>query len=220
MDYVVVFFDLDGTLTDPKLGITGCIRHALAELGMPVPAVEELTWCIGPPLLDSLTTLVGEQHAPAALRLYRERFSTVGLYENAVYPGVVELLAALGTQGVRMFVASSKPLVYVRRIVAHFGLADHFENLYGSELDGTRVDKAELLAYALADAGVPADRATMVGDRHHDIVGAHRNGMRSVGVLYGYGARSELEGAGAMSLACHPSGLADLLVPAEYDDNG
>src|SRR4051794_25589898 len=127
-----IYFDLDGTLTDPKIGITRCIRYALDELGHPPsPSEDELTWCIGPPLLPSLKTLLGNDHlADAALLLYRKRFSTIGLYENGVYPEIHDLLAALRKGGRRLFVATSKPLVYAEQIVEHFKLRDYFERVF------------------------------------------------------------------------------------------
>jgi phosphoglycolate phosphatase len=207
-----VFFDLDGTLTDPREGITGSIRYALARMGVEAPAGDDLTWCIGPPLLESLAELVGPRHAPEALGHYRERFSAIGLFENSVYAGVPEMLSRLAAAGLTLFVASSKPLVFVRRIVDHFALNGHFDELFGAGLDGTRSDKSALLAHALVETGVDPTRAVMVGDRAHDVRGALANGLDTVGVLYGYGGRDELVGAGARWLAAGPEHLVDLLV--------
>ena len=207
-----VFFDLDGTLTDPMEGITGCIQHALRELDRQVLPAEQLTWCIGPPLLESLRALVGDELADRALALYRERFADVGLYENELYPGVVDTLQAFSAAGARLFVASSKPEVYVQRIVAHFAIGDFFDGVFGSRLDGTRVDKSELLRFALAQTHTVAATTTMVGDREHDVIGARQNGMRTVGVLYGYGSAEELEQAGAHALANTPQELVSVLV--------
>lgn len=202
-----VFFDLDGTLTDPKPGITGCIRFALERLGEPVPSRDALEWCIGPPLLESFTQLVGDARAARAVELYRERFGEVGLFENAVYAGVPEMLADLTGRGLALFVASSKPKVYVDRILDHFGLTGAFAAVYGSELDGTRTDKRDLLAHALADAGVAPTAATMIGDRAHDAIGARHHRMRFVGALYGFGSRPELEAEGARHFAREPGDL-------------
>jgi phosphoglycolate phosphatase len=202
------FFDLDGTLTDPKPGITRSIQYALGRLDLPVPSEDELTWCIGPPLHASLSTLTGRDDlATAALAHYRERFSDVGLFENDVYPGIAALLATLSATGRRMFVATSKPAIYAERIVAHFELARHFERVFGSELDGTRVDKTDLLRHALDETGVAAGRCIMIGDRSHDIVGARNNAMTAIGVLYGYGSEDELRGAGAHHLCTEPAAL-------------
>src|SRR5882762_6922364 len=143
-----IFFDLDGTLTDPKPGITGSIEYALQKLDLPVPSQDELSWCIGPPLRASFATLLGgESLADRAVALYRERFADTGLYENSVYPDIEHVLAALRQSPRRLFVATSKPHVFAERIIDHFGLSGYFEHVFGSELDGTRANKAELLAY-------------------------------------------------------------------------
>jgi len=206
-----VFFDLDGTLTDPFLGITGCIQHALRNIdGLDVPPASALAWCIGPPLLQSLQQLAGT-HADTALGLYRERFAEIGWRENAVYDGIPELLAQLNDAGVPLYVATSKPRVYAQRIVDHFGLARYFQRVFGAELDGTNADKSDLLATALAAIDVGCD-TTMVGDRSHDIVGARNNGMRAIGVTYGYGTPEELETAGAAAVAASPAEIAPLLL--------
>ncbi|MCC8940220.1 HAD family hydrolase [Bradyrhizobium sp. Arg68] len=200
-----IFFDLDGTLTDPKPGITGSIQYALEKLGRKVPTQDELTWCIGPPLRASFAMLLGgEEYADRAIELYRERFGTVGLFENSVYPDIAEVLAALRATPRRMFVATSKPHVFATRIIAHFGLSEHFDHVFGSELDGTRVNKVELLAYALERTGADPASAVMIGDRSHDVIGAKRNGIRAVGVTYGYGSAEELREAGASQLCATP----------------
>jgi phosphoglycolate phosphatase len=204
-----IFFDLDGTLTDPKPGITRSIQYALQKLGHhTIPTEDELTWCIGPPLRASLARILGaEEHADRALALYRERFSDIGLYENAVYDGIGEVLTTLGESGCRLFVATSKPHVFATRIVAHFALRHHFEHVFGSELDGRRVDKSDLLAYALKQAGVDPAKTLMIGDRSHDMAGAANNGMKGIGVLYGYGSREELIGAGALHVCATPQAI-------------
>jgi phosphoglycolate phosphatase len=205
-----IFFDLDGTLTDPKPGITGSIQYALQKLDLPVPSQDELTWCIGPPLRASFVTLLGAENlADRAVALYRERFADVGLYENSVYPDIEHILAALRQSPRRLFVATSKPRIFAERIIDHFGLTSHFEYVFGSELDGTRVNKSELLAYAIETTGVDPQHALMIGDRSHDIVGAKNNGMRGIGVLYGYGSREELIEAGASHLCATPRALLE-----------
>ena len=200
------FFDLDGTLTDPKPGITRCIQYALEHLGFPVPTQDDLVWCIGPPLHASMKKFVGtDELAHRAVELYRERFRDVGLYENEAYAGIEETLAKVAVGGRRLFVATSKPKVYADRIVEHFGLGGLFEHVFGSELDGTRTDKTDLLAYALSEAKLDPAQAIMIGDRSHDVVGARKNGMKAIGVLYGYGSLAELTDAGADHLcAAHP----------------
>jgi len=204
-----IFFDLDGTLTDPKPGITRSIRYALQKLDHPaIPSEDELTWCIGPPLRASFVRLLGaETSADHAVSLYRERFSDVGLFENAIYEGIDDVLTALGNSGHRLFVATSKPHVFADRIIDHFGLRHHFERVFGSELDGTRVDKGDLLEYALNEAAVDPSRTLMIGDRSHDMVGARNNGMGAIGVLYGYGSKDELIGAGASHVCATPAAI-------------
>ena len=209
MDLDAIYFDLDGTLTDPKPGITRSIQYALQKLDHPtMPTEDELTWCIGPPLRASFVRLLGaETSADLAVSYYRERFSDVGLYENGVYDGIGEVLTSLCASGHRLFVATSKPHVFAERIIDHFGLRDHFERVFGSELDGTRVDKSHLLEYALKQASVDPARTLMVGDRSHDMVGAKNNGMKGIGVLYGYGTRDELLDAGAHHVCATPGAI-------------
>jgi phosphoglycolate phosphatase len=207
-----LFFDLDGTLTDPKPGITASIQYALQKMDRPVPSQDELVWCIGPPLRASFVMLLGgDDLADRGVELYRERFGDVGLFENSVYPDIEHVLAALKQPRRRMFVATSKPHVFARKIIDHFGLAGHFERVFGSELDGTRVHKADLLAYALEQTGVDPSRALMIGDRSHDVAGAKANGMDAVGVTYGYGSREELIAAGARHLCTSPRAILDVI---------
>lgn len=210
-----LFFDLDGTLTDPKPGITGSIQYALEKLGRPVPTQDELAWCIGPPLRANFVTLLGgDAEADRAVELYRERFGDVGLFENAVYPDIEAVLAALGKSHPRIFVATSKPHVFAKRIIDHFGLNSYFEHVFGSELDGTRVHKDDLLAYALRETGTDPASALMIGDRSHDVLGAKANGMDAIGVTYGYGSREELMSAGARHLCATPRAILDVIVNA------
>ncbi len=207
-----ICFDLDGTLTDPKLGITRSIRHALAALDQPVADDDDLTWCIGPPLLGSFERMLGDrQRAAAALAHYRDRFGAIGLYENEVYPDIRETLASLKSAGHRLFVATSKPWVYAERIIEHFALTRHFEAVFGAELDGTRADKTDLLAWVLDRTSLDPTTTTMIGDRSHDIIGARGNGMATVGVLYGYGTTEELTKAGADRLCETPADLLPTL---------
>jgi phosphoglycolate phosphatase len=190
--------DLDGTLTDPKPGITRCIAHALERMGRASPPSEELLFAIGPPLRNSFAQLLGTQDTNAierAMVLYRERFATVGLFENEVYAGVPEMLSALQASGYRIFLATAKPHVYAARILQHFNLHLPFSGQYGSELDGTRQDKRDLLAYLLSREQLNADACVMIGDRSHDIHAARANRCASIGVTWGYGSAEELAGA-------------------------
>lgn len=205
MDLDAIYFDLDGTLTDPKPGITRSIQYALQRLDHPtIPTEDELTWCIGPPLRTSFVRMLGDHAADRAVALYRERFSDIGLYENRVYDGISDVLTTLGASGHRLFVATSKAHVFADRIIDHFGLRSHFERVFGAELDGTRADKSHLLEHALKAAAVDPTKTLMIGDRSHDMVGAKNNGMTGIGVLYGYGSRDELLGAGAQHVCATP----------------
>jgi phosphoglycolate phosphatase len=208
-----IYFDLDGTLTDPKPGITRSIQYALRKLDHhTIPTEDELTWCIGPPLRASFVKILGApDSADLAVSLYRERFSDIGLYENGVYDGIGDVLTTLGRSGRRMFVATSKPHVFAERIIDHFGLRHHFEHVFGSELDGTRVDKSHLLEYALRTTSVDPSKTLMIGDRSHDMIGARNNGIRGIGVLYGYGSEDELIGAGALHVCATPQAILDCI---------
>jgi phosphoglycolate phosphatase len=208
-----LLFDLDGTLTDPFPGITRSIQYALESLGRPSPSADDLRWCIGPPLKKSFLVLLGpgsENLIDSAIAKYRERFGTVGLFENDVYPGITEALGALREKGHTLHVATSKPLVYAARIIDHFGLSAHFRSIHGSEMDGTRSDKASLLSHLLANEGLSPADALMIGDREHDMIGAVRNQIPGVGVLWGYGTRDELEAAGASRCINLPRELAGI----------
>jgi phosphoglycolate phosphatase len=205
-----IYFDLDGTLTDPKAGITRSIQYALGKLDREVPPEDELTWCIGPPLRASLAKLLGSDDlADKALSLYRERFADIGIFENEIYPGIEDTLSVLTEQGRRLFVATSKPSVYAERIIDHFKLRVYFERVFGSKLDGRRSDKTDLLSYALKTMRVDPAQAMMIGDRSHDMIGARNNGMIAVGVLYGYGSKEELLDAGAHHICATPQRLLD-----------
>ncbi|XOV85638.1 MAG: HAD hydrolase-like protein [bacterium] len=206
-----VFFDLDGTLTDPKLGITRCIAYALAEMGEPVPDTQALTWCIGPPLLDSFVHLVGADRAQQGVALYRARFAEIGLFENNPYPNIHDTLEAIAQRGHQLFVASSKPKVFVDRILERYRLMAFFSQTYGSELDGNLTDKSELLAHALQHSAVNPVSALMIGDRKHDAIGARNNQMDFVGVLYGYGDQAEFDSVGVADLVSHHAELLDHL---------
>ena len=206
-----IFFDLDGTLTDPQQGITRCIQFALEQLQQPVPDAQALTWCIGPPLHQSFVELAGPELADQCVALYRQRFARIGLYENQLYEGVPELLSQLSNRGNDLFVASSKPRVFVERILEHFELIQYFSGVYGSELDGRLQDKGELPGHALAREGIVGSDSVMVGDRHHDALGAVENSMDFVGALYGFGSEDEFRGNGFHRWAQQPSELLDLL---------
>ena len=206
-----VYFDLDGTLTDPYEGITKCILYALDELGFPHPDDDYLYSCIGPPLWDTFPELVGEDLTRKAVDLYRERFVDVGWRENSPYDGIHEALEAVAAAGHTMFVATAKPHTHAARIIEHFGMGDFIHNVYGSELDGTRGTKTDLLRFAL-EKNPGAERHIMIGDRKHDLIGAGANDMTPIGVAWGYGSVEELSAAGATAIAEHPGELPALLI--------
>ena len=209
-----LFFDLDGTITDPKTGITHSVQYALKAFGIPVDDPDRLCGFIGPPLKDSFMHFYGmdESDAVLAVAKYREYYTDRGMFENIVYDGVEDLLSSLQSAGKRLVLATSKPTVYATEILRHFGLLSYFDFISGSNLDLTRCDKAEVIAYALEKTGVSPDHTVMIGDRFHDVVGAKKTGLDSVGVLYGYGSREELEQYGAGHLVEDIPSLKELLL--------
>ena len=212
-----IFFDLDGTLTDPAQGITNSFIHALKYFGRELPSYEELCNLIGPPLPYSFETILGfpKEKVMEAVAKYREYFATKGLYENSVYPGIPELLQTLKEKGKHLVVATSKPEEYSIKIIDHFGLSKYFDFVCGSLMDESRSKKAEVIAYALERCGLSdsdKELVLMVGDRHHDIEGAQQNGLKSCGVLFGYGSRTELEDAGADYIAEDINELSEVII--------
>lgn len=205
-----IYFDLDGTLTDPFEGISKCILYALDELGFPHPSHEYLLSCIGPSLYETFPELIGQELTHRAIDLYRERFNDVGWRENVPYPGIHDALAAIRDTDCTMYVATSKPRVAAKRIVEHFDLDQYFDRVFGSELDGTHANKADLLRFAISE-NPGAESRMMIGDRKHDLNGATANDMTPVGVSYGYGSIEELEQAGAIAIANKPDELPGLL---------
>lgn len=202
--YDVVLFDLDGTLTDPGLGITNSVIHALKKYGIEVEDRTSLYKFIGPPLIDSFEKYYGFSHEEAvrAVDYYREYYKDKGIYENRVYEGVEELLENLSEKGKKIILATSKPELFARQILVHFGLDKYFLFAAGSTMSETRTNKADVIEYALSECGITDKTAVvMVGDREHDIIGANKNGVDSIGVLFGYGSRGELESAGATYIA-------------------
>ncbi|MEP6944046.1 MAG: HAD hydrolase-like protein [Betaproteobacteria bacterium] len=209
-----LLFDLDGTLTDNYAGISRSIRHALSALAAELPHDDLLRTCVGPPLRKTFARLLQTQDAARveqALTLYRERYTDEGWRENEVYAGIVDALPALATRGHRMLVCTSKPRVYAQRIITHFGLDGWLDTVYGPELDGRFDNKDELLAEILATEKLDAGACVMIGDREQDMLAARANGVESIGVLWGFGTRDELAGAGAGSIIGHPSELEPTL---------
>lgn len=206
-----IFLDLDGTLIDPKEGITLSIQYALEKLGVEVPGQNELTWCIGPPLRDSFAVLLGENaDLSEAIGLYRERYADVGIYEADVYDGIGEMLLDLRDSGAGLFLTTSKPHAFASLIVEYFGIDHYLDGLFGAELDGTNADKTALLQYALSETGVDPNRSLMIGDRKHDILGAQNNDILTLGALWGYAEEGELHMAEADALAGAPEEVAEV----------
>lgn len=213
--YTHLLFDLDGTLTDPAEGITRSVQYALRRFGIEVDDLHSLTPFIGPPLAESFREFCGfdDERIPEAIRVMREYFGSRGWCENRLYKGMPQLLGRLRAAGYTLAVATSKPVVFARRILDHFDLARHFAFTGGAELDGRRQAKAEVIAHVLREMHV-ADTASclMIGDRRHDIAGAAAVGMDSCGVLWGYGSREELAKAGATRIAADLGELERLLI--------
>ena len=210
-----LFFDLDGTHTDPALGITNSFIHALKYFGMEIPSYKTLCTFIGPPLPDTFKTQFGFDDTKAAegVKKYREYFATKGLLENSVYPGIPELLAELKKAGKKLVVATSKPEEYSVRIIEHFGLSQYFENICGSLMNESRSKKDEVISYAIERNNISdKSKILMIGDRKHDILGAKKVGLKSCGVLFGYGSQEELETAGADYIAKDISQLRSILL--------
>ena len=202
----ILLFDLDGTLTDPKEGITRCVAYALRHFGIQIADLNTLTEFIGPPLMDSFMQFYGfdEEKAKLAVEKYRERFSTTGVFENRVYPGIRPMLQHLCDAGKTLALATSKPWIFAQQILEKYALASYFSVVVGSELDGRRSAKAEVIAEALLRLRLSEkdrQRCIMVGDRRHDILGAKINGIASLGVRFGYAKAGELEAAGADYIA-------------------
>jgi phosphoglycolate phosphatase len=204
-----ILVDLDGTLIDPKPGLIGSVQYALRKLGLAVPPAEELLWLIGPPFRVSFPKLFGRPDlTEEAIGHYRESYVNGAMFDAIVYDGVADALDRLRVAGCRLFVATAKPHYYARPILEHFDLARRFAGIHGPELDGTNDHKHDLIAHIVAHEGVAPSRAIMIGDREFDVTAAARNGIRAVGVTWGYGSRAELEGAGAATLCDAPGALA------------
>lgn len=206
-----ILFDLDGTLTDSGEGIIKSSAMVLEKYGLPVPSYEEMRVFVGPPLHETFHKFgVPKEKCDDAVELYRARYNTVGLFENFPYPGIRELLEALKAQGHRLFVATSKPEEMSVRILEHFDLAKYFEIIAGATLDRSRLEKSDVIAYLLQQAG-SVENCIMIGDTVFDVVGAAAHKIPTIGVAWGYGKVEDMKNAGAMAIAETPEQLLELL---------
>lgn len=214
LNYTHVLFDLDGTLTDPGEGITNSVMYALKKFGIVVEDRAELYKFIGPPLVDSFKEFYGfsDEKAWQAVEFYREYFGDKGLFENRVYRGIIEVLEKLNANGVKLYVATSKPTMYTLKILEKFKLLEYFDVVSGSAMDEKNSDKATIIKYAVDKGSIPCEKALMVGDRKFDILGAKANNMDSVGVLFGYGGKEELTNAQATYIIETPEELLNIVL--------
>lgn len=192
--YSNILFDLDGTLTDPKLGIMKSVQYSLEKFGIMESNLDKLEPFIGPPLGKSFNEIFAfsESESKRAIEFYREYFKDRGIFENKLYEGIPELLEMLRNQRKTLIVATSKPTVFAQKILDYFDIACYFDYICGSHLDGTRSDKGEIIRYVLDEKSLKISETVMIGDREHDIIGAQKNGIDSIGVLYGYGGDEEI----------------------------
>ena len=211
MNNLNLFFDLDGTITDPFEGITNSIIYALDKFGIAVKDRRTLTTFIGPPLVHSFKTFysLSDEDAIKAVKFYREHHSEKGIFEARVYKDIPEVLTKLGHLGFKRYIATSKPEPYAERIVEKFGLSELVDGIAGASFDNSRAEKTQVIAYAKSRFN--AHEGIMIGDRKYDIEGAKANSLKSVGVTYGYGDKAELEGAGADFIANSPFEILDII---------
>lgn len=203
MKYEVLLFDLDGTLTESGTGIINAVKHALNQYGIHEEDIDTLRKFIGPPLVVSFQKLYGfsEEKAWEAVLKYREYYSEKGIFENELYPGIDALIPDLKAAGYKIVLATAKPEMFTFKIMDHFGLSKSFDFIAGALDSENRIEKHEIIKYALQHIDGDKDKCIMIGDRLHDIEGAKINGLDSMGVLYGYGSREELESHGANYIA-------------------
>ncbi len=207
-----ILFDLDGTLTNPKEGITKCVQHALRHFGIERDC-EELIEFIGPPLKEQFMKYasLSEEEGEKAVKIYRERFAPIGIFENEIFDGIIPMMKSLKDAGKVMAIATSKPAVFAQRIADKYGITPYIDALFGSELDGTNTDKALVIQNAMRALGADKENTIMVGDREHDAIGAHKNGIECIGVTYGYAEEGELQKSGVCALANSPYTLLEIL---------
>lgn len=209
-----ILLDLDGTLTDPKEGITKSIQYALEQLDIQPPHEDDLEWTIGPPLIDVFKELLrttDKEKLLQAVDFYRQRYEDRCAVENKPYEGIHNTLSSLQEKGFRLYLATSKPWTYAGKILAYFGMRGYFSRVHGSELDGTRDYKEELIEYIIAENKLESENTIMVGDRHYDINGAKHNKVISIGVTYGYGSIEEINTAAPDHICHHHSDIVKII---------
>lgn len=214
MNEKTLLFDLDGTITDSAEGIINSVIYALEKMSQPIPEKKVLYSFIGPPLKESFENIsqLNESEAELAVTYYREYYQKEGLYQNQVYQGIPELLIHLNELGYQLYIATSKPEVFAKEILVHFELAGYFKGIYGASLDGVRSKKADVIAYALKEAKLETKKdVIMIGDRKHDILGGKENNLDTIGVLYGFGDKAELQKAQATYLAATPNEIMEIV---------
>ena len=212
MEKKIILFDLDGTITDSGEGIINCCELALRHYGLTVPSREEMRVFVGPPLHETFQKFgVPAEECDNAVKVFRSRYTTVGIFENSPYPGIRELLEALTANGNRLFIATSKPEEMANRVLEHFDLKKYFELVCGATMDRSRVEKSDVIAYLLSYIG-STDNTVMVGDTAFDVTGAASHNIPTIGVAWGYGKVADMLAAGACAIAQTPEALLELLM--------
>lgn len=217
MEYIL--FDLDGTITDSQLGIKNSVAYALNHFGIKVDNMDSLNKYIGPPLRQSFMTFAGlsEENSHIGMTKYREYYGPKGIFENELYSGIVDLFERLKNDNKKIVLATSKPGIYAEIILEHFNIKKYFDFVAGSELNGVRTKKDDVIKYAIDKYNIDTNNAIMIGDRKHDILGAKANGIKTIGVLYGFGSKDELESAGADYIAKNTKDIYNIINDLEVE---
>jgi phosphoglycolate phosphatase len=210
-----VLFDLDGTLTDPRVAITSSIAYAMREVGAEPPPPEELLWCIGPPIRQNMRKLLGIDDTDLierAAQAYLSRYAIKGVGETTMYTGIDAMLQRMRDSGAAVYLATTKFVEHADAVLKAFSLRQYFSGVFGARRDGSLGDKRDLLRHIIEEIGIDPARSVMIGDREHDIVGAKANGIHTIGVTYGYGSREELTNAGADALCDSPGAIPAMVL--------
>ncbi|HHW4959869.1 TPA: HAD family hydrolase [Streptococcus suis] len=215
--YQTILFDLDGTLTDSGQGILNSVAYALEKMGIEEPDTANLNRFIGPPLYESFSRFyqLNPEDTQSAVDAFRVYFKEKGMFENQLYPGIIPLLEELRTAGKTLVIATSKPEIFAKQILEHFGIAHYFDVIAGASLDSSRISKADVISYAISQLEAFPNHAVMIVDREHDIEGAHKHQLPAIGVLYGYGNKQEFEKAGATMIVETVQDLKRILLTTE-----